>query len=78
MIINVYMDKEKDKDLIDWLNSFTNRSSAIRMFLYQAKQGHSLSGQINKPDMSNNAPNITEDKPMEIDSEFIAGLNDFK
>lgn len=35
MILPLYVDKDKDSNLIEWLNSKTNRSSFIRLVLYE-------------------------------------------
>jgi hypothetical protein len=40
MIIPVYVDENKDKELIKWLSEQTNRSAFIRYVLYERMNGY--------------------------------------
>jgi hypothetical protein len=40
MIIPVVMDENKDRELINWLNSKNNRSAFIRYVLYEKMEGN--------------------------------------
>jgi hypothetical protein len=40
MIIPVYVDENKDKELIKWLSEQTNRSAFIRYVLYEKMNGY--------------------------------------
>jgi hypothetical protein len=43
MIIPMWVDEKKDKRLIDWLNSKTNRSAFMRLVLYDKMEGNRVS-----------------------------------
>lgn len=66
MIIPLWVNEDKDKELIDWLNTKTNKSAVIREVLYSYIKGIGF-----------NNSNLVN-KETEIDDNFMNSLKSFE
>lgn len=61
MIIPVWVDEKKDRQLIEWLNSKTNKSATVREILYGYIKGVKI--EVNSPEP--------------LDDDFVNSLDKF-
>ena len=70
MIIPLWVNEKKDKELIDWLNTKTNKSAVIREILYAYKNKMNISFSSDKE--------LNKEKIDNLDQNFINSLKGFK